>query len=371
MARKIGIITYHRAINYGSVLQAYALNKYLRKCGHEVETIDYYSYKQENLYYIFQPYNTARNLVRNLHSLLYKKKLNIKKKKFDTFIIDNIPLSKNKYRQIHELSNHSFDYDIYFVGSDQVWNPLCIDFDEVYLLSFVKDKKKCNSYAPSIAIQDISLYKDLFYRYLKDFRFLSVRESLGVKLIENIVHRKVEEVVDPVLLLKKEEWSEIGNENPINEPYILCYFIGNIPNMRKFAIKMSKHLKLTLIVIIKDLRELFYQNKKFYDAGPCDFISLIKNASYVCTNSYHAVLFSLIYKINFWVFVNEEATSSSNSRIYNIGLKLGFTDRILNSNCDKIEFDKDINFEGIDKLMQHEIERSKEYLDSVLGAYEV
>lgn len=263
------------------------------------------------------------------------------------------------------MKEEAFEYDLYIAGSDQIWNPRCIDFDEAYLLSFVKDKSTCISYGPSIAIHDISPYKELFFNTLKDYKSISVREEDGAKLIEELVGRQISKVLDPVFLLSKEEWDEILEEASLKKPYILCYFIGDIPNMRRFAKKMRKELNLDLVVIVMNLRDELYLNKKRYDAGPLDFIALIKNASYVCTNSYHAVLFSIIYNINFWVFINEEADISSNSRIINLGKKLGFMERVLSSKQGLVEFDKKINYETINSNLQSEISCSKEYLDTI------
>ena len=154
--KNIGIITYHKAYNYGSILQSFALNKYLRENGFHVETIDFQTQKQKQIYEIFENNISVLSVLRNIQSLFELRKLETKKNRFDMFLLNNIPLSKSIFYTTEELAKKNFNYDYYISGSDQIWNPNCTDFDEAYLLSFIKDKTKCISYAPSIGVNSLS-----------------------------------------------------------------------------------------------------------------------------------------------------------------------------------------------------------------------
>jgi hypothetical protein len=326
---KAGIITYHRSYNYGSALQAYALNRFLRENGIEAKTIDYKTKRQQDLYRIFEPSNSAMAIARNFQSLLYLGRLKKHIKLFDSFLQEEIPITETftcpkKLR----ILNEEFDY--FICGSDQIWNPNCIDFDDSYLLSFVKNKSKCISYAPSIAISYIpNKWEKTFKEDLSGFRALSVREKKGTEVIRKLTRREVVTVLDPVFLISAEAWRELAICH-IKKPYILCYFIGDVTGMRDYAKRMKKILKLPLVVVYKNLRDMLYINQKEYDTGPKEFLGLIKNADYICTNSFHAVAYSLLFRKNFWAFCDIDKPLSAGSRIEHILEITGFQNRLLN-----------------------------------------
>lgn len=122
MKKRIGIITYHKAYNFGSVLQAYALNKYLRDLGHDVETIDFQTEKQAQLYKLFEPMNSLFSIARNLQSLRFLRRLRLQRKRFDDFLREFIPTSEDVYVSFSDLNNAELNYDVYICGSDQIWN---------------------------------------------------------------------------------------------------------------------------------------------------------------------------------------------------------------------------------------------------------
>lgn len=360
----IGIITYHRAENFGSALQAYALNRYLRKLSSEynVETIDYYNEIQENMYRIFQPNNSLMNIVRNMHSLLYYKALRKKKILFDNFIHDEIPLSDKIGCDTIRLKEYSKKYDICICGSDQIWNLHCADQDDNYLLSFVSDNITKVSYAPSLGISTFSDEENsIFKKYLYSFKFLSVREESGAKYLENILKRPIETVADPVFLLTKEEWSKIA-KTTIKEKYILCYFIGDSKGLRDFAHKVQKETGYKAIVILKNLRDIKFGFKSFFDVGPSEFIGLIKNAEYVITTSFHAVAFSIIFSKKFWVFTGD--SSKPNSRITHICGIFNLNSRILNSETwNTCLYDTPIDYEFMNEKMEKYKHHSAKFLE--------
>lgn len=360
---KIAVITYHRAYNFGSALQAYALNTYLTGQGHEVETIDYWTQRQKNIYTIFEPVRGIMSVARNVQSLLYLHDLFQHKNRFNCFVSQQIRMTDtfSDKEQLTSLNDH---YDAYVCGSDQIWNPNCIDFDESYLLFFVADKTKCISYAPSIASAQLpEEWAEPFRLYLKDFAAISVRESAGEKILENLLNRKVSVVLDPVFFLPKEHWDKVACPSLIKKPYILCYFIGDVTGMRTFAKKMSKALHLPLVVVYKNIRDMLYINHKAYSAGPEEFVGLIRDAEYICTNSFHAVAFSVIYQKKFWAFVDTHNPKSAKSRIENIVELMGLKSRILTfDKMDNIVMDEDISYAECQGQLHQAIENSQRFL---------
>lgn len=366
---KIAIITYHRAYNYGSALQAYALNKYLNDTGVNCKTIDYITERQSDLYRVFERNASLLAICRNVQSLMYLKKLKRHKVRFDNFLSTYLPMTSQQYHTLTELNELSDEFDYFICGSDQIWNPLTADFDSSYLLSFVKNKQKCIAYAPSVAINRIpNEYNELFFDSLQNYKALSTREKSGSDIISNIIGRKCEVAVDPVLLLSQSEWSEIATNIPYKD-YILGYYIGDVEGMRTFADKLRNDTGKRVVVIYKNLRDFKYKTVKAYDSGPREFVGLVKNASYVVTNSFHAVVFSLIFKKNFWVFTDVNNPNSSNSRIIDILESVGLSNRILNAlimyeanSKDEIEYN-----EEIEQSLERLIYSSKEYLREAIS----
>lgn len=363
----IGIITYHRAENYGSVLQAYALNKYIRELDsrYKVETIDYYNQAQQNMYKLFQPNIGLMNLIRNLHTCIYKKALIKKKNSFNEFIQNYIPLSANIGSDVEKLIQYAKKYTICICGSDQIWNTHCEDQDANYFLSFVSGIHKI-AYAPSLGITQFNAKdKDIFKKYLPDFDAISTREKTGADFLQSLIHRPITVVADPVFLLNKNQWELIAKPNTYKKKYILCYFIGDVPGMRSFAKKVERATGYRALVILKNLRDIKYCFKTQFSAGPQDFIGLIKNAEYVITSSFHAVAFSIIFNKRFWVFTGD--SSKPNSRIMHICEICNLNWRILSSETwHSCSYDVPIDYELVnEKIKKYKYYSAKYLADNI------
>lgn len=374
---KIGTITYHRALNYGSVLQTYALNKYLRLLGHQVETIDFATTQQAGMYKKYRPikfnYGVVIGLLRNVYSFIYSSQFDCKNKRFDDFIRDFIPLSDFRAKDSDDLREFvkSSHYDMYFCGSDQIWNTNCGDFSSAYLLDFVDDKSRCCAYAPSIGVTKLNVESEnLFKQYLSEYKKISVREKNSSKYLEKIIGRSVDTVLDPVFLLEKDEWNKIALPVDVGEKFVLGYFIGDVVGMRKYSQILAKHFNGKVVVINQNLRDLCFCGKCVqYSAGPREFIWLIKNSSIVCTNSFHAVAFSLIFNKNFFVFIDGNARNEDKpqQRIYNITELVGLESQIIDQTiCGKIDMDQQINWKNVNDKLHFAIEESKNYINDCL-----
>lgn len=371
---KIGIITFHRAENYGSVLQAYALNRYVRnlKPDSEVEEIDYESDVQKNIYRILIPPKSVLGCLRYVHSFFYYKALARKKRKFADFIVKHIPLSNvHGNLSANELKKYATKYDSLICGSDQIWNVRCMDSNEFYFISFAVEGTKKIAYAPSLGLSQFTNEEEQqFKERTSSFDFLSIREPAGANIISSLTGKEVEVVCDPVLLFTAEQWRELSClVNPIKKPYILCYFIGDISGMRKYVSRVKRETGISkVIVIIKNLRDIGSGFSTMFDAGPIEFLNLIEHASYVITDSFHATCFSLLFHTKFWVFVESNSTTKPNSRISNITKIANCSERVLNvHNMNDIEVDVDIDFAAADEFITKYSLQSKVYLDRALS----
>lgn len=368
---KIGLITFcnHEVkVNYGQVLQAYGLYKYLTSKGYDVKVINYRPpYRDEG--------GLGFNLFRKtfFYSEKYKKSnqgklYTVRNKKFYRFMKDEMNLSKPCYTEedvIKELQG----YDVFLAGSDQVWN---IDsYDEIRLLGVKIDIRKI-SYASSgvfVETKEAEIIYKKMKPYWDDMEYISVREGSAKRIIEKYTEKKVEVVADPTLLLDKEQWS-IG-KNKVKQPYILCYFLGGARSHLHILEHIKKKLGIEKIIFID--ADIIEKHKGYgevrRDVGPNEFVSLVKNASFVCTDSYHGSAFSLIFEKQFCLFkrfhkYNDTYASEERWRIM-------FEDWNLKERMVRNikEYDKiaDINYEVLSRKIKMFVEKSKKYLDNILG----
>lgn len=361
--KRIAIITYSRAYNYGSALQTYALNRYLRELGNEVKTIDYTTNDQQRLYSIFEPINGFKSMLRNLQSIRYYNSLQTHKQRFDDFLMRNVPMT-NKISNSDELFRLNDQFDYFICGSDQIWNVQCDDFDSNYMLSFVKDKNKCIAYAPSLGAgsKDKKTIESI-KTYINQYKAISSREQSSVKIISKATGYKVENVLDPVFLLDANQWTELLTYSPLYKEYILGYFIGDVVGMRDFASQLSNKSGLPVVVVWKSIRDVKYRFKAFYESGPLEFVSLVKGAKYIVTNSFHAVSFSLIFEKSFWAFLQP---GSNDERLKSILGTVNLTNRIVDvESCSKVNMFAKIEYKSNNREpLNNMIESSRKFLNN-------
>lgn len=370
-SRRVGIITFHRALNYGSVLQAYALNRFLRKRGYVAETIDFRTVEQERLYAPYRRGIGPKSLAANLLSLAWRKSLSLKRDRFGDFLFVNVPQSET-VRTEAELRRAALSYDALVAGSDQIWNVACADHNSAYFFAFLEDRSRCLSYAASIGVASISdAQRAALRRYLHDFGSLSVREASAAHAVLGATGRSAAIVLDPVFLLDRDDWPDLGGVRIPKSPYIFCYFIGDVPGMRDFARWASSLSDLPLVVINPNMRDMVYRNEKFYSCGPLEFLALVRNAAMVCTNSFHALSFSVVEHKPFWVFVNRGSKTHSNSRIEHLSAAMGLDHRVLSSDwrdvCTSDPLDT-FDYSQADRFLDSARRESVAFLLNALGA---
>jgi len=237
----------HRPINVGCMLQAYALQEAIKKLNFDCEIIDY---GYPNAYH--KQFSLKESILslfnRQLKFLLGKGAFSLSKKRYIDFLENRLKLSKH-YENIKELNDNPPEYDLYCVGSDQVWNPNYMRADPSFFCDFAPENKPIASYASSFGVSTIpDCYKDNYRKYLSRFSAIGVRESQGAQMIQELTSRKAEHVLDPTLLLDKKEWESVLPSINYKEPYILCYgrSIGDL-YMERMAKTISNKLNLKIV----------------------------------------------------------------------------------------------------------------------------
>lgn len=328
--KKVGIITlYHNNYNFGGLLQAYALPKVLKdNFNIKSEQIDYIPYYQDN-----KITNEIRSY--NLYALIYKigiivfdkftrKKLNKRKIIFDAFI-NEIPHSDSVY-EYSNISKSVNDYDLFICGGDQIWNNQNEIYNiKTYTLQFVPSNIKKIAYAPSMAIlETTSNFKKIMKKGLEQLDAISIREKKSLSILKEMTDKNINVVVDPVLLINRCEWEKELRTPKKKEKYVLVYLLGDSIEYRKSVKKYAHCLSLPTLtfphIFLNVVRksDLFFGDIHDYTSGPREFIGLIKNAELVITDSFHACVFSMIFKTPFYVFERNKAgeKGNMNSRIY-------------------------------------------------------
>ena len=307
---KIGIITFNSAHNYGAVLQAWALQEYLKNEGHQVEIINYRLPATDNLYKIFKPRNPFKHgkLNKAVHVLQYIKKMKTepdrarKYREFERFINHTLNTTE-PITKFGDLNKANFDYDIMIAGSDQIWNGgLTKGVNPAYLLAFGKDNIKRVSYAASIGRDEIpEVEHTLFQRYLRNFDYISVREEKAKEAVSKLTDKPVSVVLDPTLLLDREMYDRLKKDPKVNQDYIYVHNVHLKKIDKRLNMMAEEVSKRTGLPIIHNREDYNFTNelKKFAGGSPEEFIGYIANAKYVIANSFHATVFSIIYHRDF------------------------------------------------------------------------
>lgn len=371
--KKISTITFHHAHNFGSVLQAYALQEFIlslyKGTGVDVqyEIIDYYTEIQEELYSVYKHDFSVKAIVKNLVAFLYSKQLKEKHKKFENFLESRCMLTP-RYKNRQELLKNIPKSDVYISGSDQLWNVRADDFDSVYYYDFLADDCKRISYAASLGpLQiewkkyDSKKYKELIEKY----DFVSVREKGSYDNLKRITDMKCSINVDPTLLIPKTEWQKIESKETYNNgKYILLYCLEPSKEQLKMADEISKRLQLPIVILrYNNKNDMFNHFVKKYASGPEDFLAYIDNAALVLSSSFHGTAFSLIYHKPFYVL-----NGKNDNRISEILRETNMMERSLESIEDikKVNLDKP-NEKMIDLFLENERIRSEKYLKEAIG----
>lgn len=387
MKEKIGgvIVSYLDHTNYGSSLQAYATMKVVQELGYDFTFIKYQ--KNRNL---FDWLKIAPGLLLSGGLELIANKLRFRRncKKYPNYLPNQmkrvkkardfkqkefVPFFKT-YIGYKALCEGSKEYDAVFVGSDQTWRPFGF-YSNYWNLMFVDDNVPKFSYAASYGVSKIpAIQKKGTKRYLERLDMISVREQKGKEIVDSLSAKKAEVVADPTMLLSNAQWKEFADKATVDLPkekYIFCYFLGTRQDIREEAEKIAEDTGLK-IVTMRHMDEYVPIDETFgdyapYDVNPYDFVKLLMNAEYVCTDSFHGSVFSILMHRKFCTFyrVKPTAGNSTHSRIDSLLNILGLIDRKYTGNIFDIK--KDIDYASVDEKLINYRNKSMEFFKKALA----
>lgn len=359
---KIGLLTVHCSVNYGASLQAYALSKFIKNLGHEVKIIDYrpkyftsildYNHKNDRKHL-----KTRLKLIL-LHNRIYSQ--------FDAFTkFENMYFDKTELLEKEDLMKISKDFDVFICGSDQIWNPLNVNFDSSFFFDFADKSAIKASYAASIGQDELD---EDCHKFLTDnlklMDFISIREDIGVNLAEKLTTKSITQNIDPVFLLDKEDWEDIENKIELPKKYVFVYTIG----MQELPFQIASDLKSK-----NDLKCITIQFNAFKHKvtdlmmdkyGPREFLHMIRNAEYVVTNSFHGLALSILFKKKVIPFCSLDRNSRIESllRVFNLtGIQISNFDEYKNKDFD-VYWNKIIDST---EIINNERNSSKNYLKKI------
>ena len=387
--KKIGIAAVTYKENFGSALQTYATQYTLEKLGYDARIFEikgvHRSIMAKKLWYyagrLFDPVE-AKYLFANLTSRS-RKKASVASDGF----AQEMKVRHQMYADFNKkwnkmlpsvkgwsgLRKQASEMDAVVVGSDQLWRPSNI-VGCYYTLEFVPDKVKKISFSTSFGVPELParLHRHA-KRFLSRIEHISVREDSGTEIVKKESGREVKVVCDPTMMLTAEEWMHIQDEKPFADGnYILMYLMGDNPVQREFVKKLSKETGCRIIGLLHGATYISYDeevaDEKPFDVGPSEFVNLIRNAQFVCTDSFHCCVFSILNSTKFFAFRRwpDGSKFSANDRLYTLLKFTGLERRMLDGNEEVKSCAADeIDFKGV---LERVAQRRKESIDYLVNA---
>ena len=367
---KIAVMTWFHYHNYGTALQVTALNSYLKKKGHEPFVINY---RPSATPVVLDSRNSFRycfdkgisRLTGHFNRTLYTPE---REKKFDMFLSENLQFTE-ECAILSDFEKLNNQYDAFICGSDQIWAPSV--FDPHYFLDFVRNPNKMIAYAPSVGLPLIedSNIKNRIRELTQRFVHISTREASGSAIISELIDRDVPNVLDPTFLLKREDWEKhIDNTASCENPYLLVYMLGKNKKHWKAIYGIARRLKLEVRIIPVFSKDLSRNDCINEVVGVEDFLKLVRDAAYVCTDSFHGLAFSIIFGKKFTIFerFKESDRLNQNSRIFNILNALGLNNRLWDDKRGMNSVSDEIDYCSVNCKLEEKRKQSEEYLINAL-----
>lgn len=387
--QKIGIDTGHTIPNYGTKLQAYSMQYILNKYADDTQIFEVYKLPNSII---------EKHIKKTIYFLLSLKCLNpfkliltyIKRNKGNYkfrllwktlrryYFINKIDASYNLEYIIgtkDELSQRTSTYTHIFCGSDQAWVPSNIKLD-IYTLSYVnRNVKKC-AYAPSFGVEKIDdNIKKEYKNFLQDFEAISVRETAGAKIIQDLLNKNVPVVLDPTMLVGRELWDNVIEESLSKKygDYILVYLLGDNKEHRLFCNSISKLLKLKILYfphfIKYNDKDNLIEGQELWNVDPFQFIGLIKNAKFIITDSFHCTAFAMQYHKQFYVVsrFSSNSNNSTNSRISTLLDHFNLKSRLVTNFSEILNTDEMVDYSSFEEILHDKQSFSYSFLDNIFS----
>lgn len=362
---KVGILTFPNSVSYGATLQMVALQQTVRLLGHDAEVINYHNpYMKAEKHTKKSSQNplkfgVQRRLRPVMHRRLYENFRNFERRQVQTF-------PRRPFTDRRQLSRLGERYDAVICGSDQVWNPAITDTDLSYFLDFCGESTRRVAYAPSFGKEEFSEeFCRLIQPELTRFSALSVRETPGKKLVEELTGRQASLVVDPTFLVEAGKWAEMERPHPAGaSEYVLYFAVSRSDSLMKRCREFSKKHGIKMVVVggnpLAARRNGDPLLEYAVDIGPEEWLYLMHHARYVFTNSFHGTAFSVIFKKDFYV----QYPAHIGSRLRQVVEMLGLEERVVRDGADLCE--KAISYDKAGIAFDRMREQSLQYLEDAL-----
>ena len=370
--KSVCISTFCGTDNYGSNLQAIGLSEFFKSNGYEVFFLPFFKNRPFTL----------------LHPMLFYSRLinRINRKKFKEFFISEpYALSAEREERLSEFCNehfHIIDFRsckqwndairqkmIFVAGSDIIWNP-AMGYPSTFFLDFAYYAKLPRfSYGTSVGAKELPRkYYKAYKRYLGTMKAVGVREEIVVDMFEPIIGFRPTKVVDPSLLLAAEQWDAITNRAMLSveiskRGFILCYFVMNDARYWEYVKKVKEDTKLQIIVLPMHKNDEKQEYDVVLDGTPYEFLWLIKNAEFICTDSFHACVVSMIYHKEFYLL--RRTRKSEDAKYKDLLTRYHLTDRIVE---EENEFKRkpSIDYSYADKQLSKDRDFSVQFIGDAL-----
>ena len=380
--RLVGLCIVHKNHNYGSMLQSFATLVKLDELGVDYEIIDY-SHPRTLQFYAGAAGRLANRDFLYSKARLFRKKAGkklhpdyaaneaVRGERFDRFVKERFPRFSEPINEYRRLRRYAEKFTDVLVGSDQLWLPSG-NGTNFYNLMFAP--RACNriAYAASFGVSSIPAHqRKETAEYLNRIRHISLREESGKRIVKELTGRDVPVILDPTMVITREQWDEAVADKAVTDgEYLFCYFLGNNPSHREEASALAKSLGLK-IVTLRHLDEYIASDEMFgdeapYDVGPEEFVNLIRHAKYVCTDSFHGSVFSILYHKQFISFNRYgDGKNSRNSRLDTLFGNIGI-DRRFHGDL-KSEILRKIDYDAVDSKLEVLRMRSDRFIREALS----
>lgn len=351
--KRIGMLTFHYATNHGAVLQAYALYK----------TINSFSDCQADIIN-YVPEGYSYSIISNDGMVDEQKK---KREKFNQFLVENCGIST---QMIHSVAGNM--YDVYLVGSDQVWNTdLPEAADHEYFLPNLSDEAKRMAYSASIGMNIDRIDRKLFQEYLTKFYAISLRERSYQKVVSELSGKECEYTLDPAMLLRQKDYEPLIEKPAVTEDRYLLHFwynngddgFKNIEMLNILARKYGLSVKHTFSSNMYVARQMLVNDGgNIFHAGIGEFLWYIKNAQVIVTNSFHVAVFAMLFKRPLYIIYPEIGSCRQENLVDMFHLQ----DRVIQGYVCSDQLNLEMDYASIFSILEKERERSISCLKNMI-----
>ena len=360
--KRVGILTVFRTGNYGGTLQAYATLRAINENGFaKAEIIPYCSdaIKQRIDRRFIKKAGLFRTAVALAEKLYYFPRM----RKVNAFV-DGFASGRELKRE--ELAGLNDRYDLFLSGSDQIWNPDLLMGDGSYLLDFVSDPSKKRSYGSSFGTDRISEeYRESYRRLLSEYQCITVRERAGAKLLEELLGREAEVVLDPVLLLTPEQWEARLPRGKEKRPYVFAYQMAHSARIGRIVSALCRERGVGAVFVPFPILG-YCRCRPRLGYSSLEWVRAIGDSEFVVTDSFHAVVFSILFRRDFYYVITSDTVRKRLSRLETLLSALGIEDRLVDG-VHACDFSRRIDYDRVHKRLDAERERSLRILKELLS----